>query len=94
MYKRYEGNTGAVRRVEERPTTVPPPRPGPPPVRPPQPPSPPNAKSLLSSLGRLLPGLGEELETEDLLLLLILYLMYRETGDSDLLIVMGGMFLL
>ena len=27
-------------------------------------------------------------------LLLILYLMYRESGDSDLLIIMGAMFLL
>ena len=43
--------------------------------------------------GRLLPGLREGLETEDLLLLLILYLMYRESGDSELLIIMGAMFL-
>ena len=45
-------------------------------------------------LGRLLPGLGTELETEDVLLLLILYLLYRESGDRELLIVMGAMFLL
>lgn len=88
MYNRYQGNTGRVHRVEERPAP-PPPRPAPPPPPPPR-----REGSVLSSLGRLLPGLGEQLETEDLLLLLILYLMYRETGDSDLLIVMGGMFLL
>ena len=35
-----------------------------------------------------------ELETEDIILLLILYLMYRESGDSELLIIMGAMFLL
>ena len=88
MYNRYQGNTGRVHRVEESPAP-PPPRPAP------QPPPPPRREtSVLGTLGRLLPGLGEQLETEDLLLLLILYLMYRETGDSDLLIVMGGMFLL
>ena len=35
-----------------------------------------------------------ELETEDLLLILILYLMYRESGDRQLLIIMGAMYLL
>lgn len=91
MYKRYQGNSGEVRRVEERPA---PPRMPRPPAAPPPRPQPPGGAGLLGTLGKLLPGLGEELETEDLLLLLILYLMYRETGDSDLLIVMGGMFLL
>jgi hypothetical protein len=33
-------------------------------------------------------------ETEDLLLFAVLFLMYRETGDKELLIIMGGMFLL
>lgn len=37
---------------------------------------------------------GEEFETEDIILLMILYLMYRESGDSELLIIMGAMFLL
>lgn len=91
MYNRYQGNTGRVRRMEENDPPFreaqappPPPRPSPPQRRP----------GLMDSLGRLLPGTREELETEDLLLLLILYLMYRESGDSDLLIVMGAMFLL
>ena len=35
-----------------------------------------------------------ELETEDLLLLLILYLLYRESGDTQMLLVMGAMLLL
>lgn len=59
--------------------------------------SPPPLKSLgkaANPLGALLPKGIPELETEDLILLLILYLMYRESGDSDLLIMMGAMFLL
>ena len=44
---------------------------------------------------RLLPVLKKleaiDLETEDLLLLLILYLMYRESGEKELLIMMGAM---
>lgn len=48
----------------------------------------------LNDLGKLLPERIGELEVEDLILLLILYLMYRESGDSDLLIIMGAMFLL
>lgn len=48
----------------------------------------------MEQLGQLLPASIGELETEDLILLLILYLMYRESGDSELLIIMGAMFLL
>lgn len=51
-------------------------------------------QGIMEQLGQLLPtGIGE-METEDLILLLILYLMYRESGDSELLIIMGAMFLL
>ena len=46
----------------------------------------------LPILGDLPKKLGE-LETEDLLLILILYLMYRESGDKELLIIMGAMYL-
>ena len=42
----------------------------------------------------LLPQTLGSLETEDIILLLILYLLYRESGDSELLMIMGGMFLL
>ena len=52
---------------------------------------------IFDRLSRLVPGkLGSigELETEDVILLLILYLMYRESGDSELLIILGAMFLL
>lgn len=54
-------------------------------------------QGILSQLGKLLPGGAgkmEALETEDIILLLILYLMYRESGDSELLVMMGAMFLL
>lgn len=34
-----------------------------------------------------------DLESDDLLMLLILYLMYRESGDRELLILMGAMLL-
>lgn len=49
---------------------------------------------LIKDLQNLLPNSIGDLETEDLILLLILYLMYRESGDSELLIIMGAMFLL
>ena len=48
----------------------------------------------LGAFTRLLPEKAAALETEDLILLLILYLMYRESGDSELLMIMGAMFLL
>lgn len=48
-------------------------------------------RGVKDALGGLLRG---GLETEDLLLMLILYLMYRESGDKELLIVLGAMLLL
>lgn len=45
-------------------------------------------------LTRFLTGRLEALEAEDVILLLILYLMYRESGDNELLIIMGAMCLL
>ena len=80
-YNRYQGNTGRVTRVDER--------------RAERPPEEPRQLPLLGgSLADLLPKSFGELETEDIILLLILYLMYRESGDSELLIIMGAMFLL
>ena len=90
MINRYEGNTGRVTRLPEQHDLPPP---SPPERRPPSPrPLPGPIPGL--DLRRLLPGAAGELETEDLLLLLILYLMYRESGDQELLIIMGAMFLL
>ncbi len=34
-----------------------------------------------------------DMETDDLIMALILYLMYRESGDKDLLIMLGAMLL-
>lgn len=48
-------------------------------------------QGVTDTLGGLFRG---GLETEDLLLMLILYLMYRESGDKELLIVLGAMLLL
>ena len=91
MINRYEGNTGRVTRMPE-PADFPPPPP--PPLKKPPRPMPPRMARPGFDLGRLLPGLGEGLEGEDLLLLLILWLLYRESGDQELLIIMGALFLL
>ena len=90
MYNRYQGNSGKVQRVSEHDKPKPE-KPTPMPSR-----KPPPLKSLdkKSPLAALLPKGVPELETEDLILLLVLYLMYRKSGDSDLLIMMGAMFFL
>ncbi len=89
MYKRYQGNSGQIEWVEDAP-----PQAGPPAFMPSPPASAPRQRGLTDLLGRFLSGGREPLETEDLLLLLILYLLYRESGDKELLIMMGAMFLL
>lgn len=111
MYKRYAGNSGEMRRVEEPLPGSLPPLPGPlPGFRSPPPPPPPGSRpphsagpplppgghgpSLPGLLEGLLSGLREGLETEDLILLLILYLLYRESGEHELLVVMGALVLL
>ena len=102
MINRYQGNSGRVERFpesgEERcapPREQIPRRQPPPPVRPKPPePAPSGLLNGLGDIGRLLPDKIGELETDDVILLLILYLMYRESGDSELLIIMGAMFLL
>ena len=90
MYNRYQGNSGRVQRVLEKERTEPE-KPKPVPSK-----KPPPLKNLdkKSPLSALLPKGMPELETEDLILLLVLYLMYRKSGDSDLLIMMGAMFFL
>ncbi|MCD8343390.1 MAG: hypothetical protein LUC19_03270 [Oscillospiraceae bacterium] len=97
MYNRYKGNTGEVRRVEEQ-------IPQPQTPRPQQPASPPAPsvrhsaeaaqpmQALSSELNKLMQKLSPmNLETEDILLALIIYLMYRESGDRDMLIILGAM---
>ena len=92
MYKRYQGNSGKVVWVEEAPRPAPPPEPQAPTRR-----MPPGGTAPRRPGSRPPGGLrppGSELETEDLLLLLILYLLYRESGDQELLMIIGAMFLL
>lgn len=85
---RYEGNTGRWVHLPEEGR----PRPSPPPpgVHPPPQTGAPGLPDFSQLLGRLL----YELETEDLLLAMILYLLYRESGDAELLVLLGAMLLL
>jgi hypothetical protein len=69
-----------------------------------------SGSGLLGGLKNLIPGIGGDLggffknlglnislgslETEDIILMLILYLMYRESGDIELLIALGAMLFL
>ncbi len=49
---------------------------------------------LSGALGAVMKHLENvDLETDDLIMALILYLMYRESGDKDLLIMLGAMLL-
>lgn len=100
MINRWQGNSGRVQRLPEQNDRPPQRRTEPQQqARSPVAPHPPQKKpggllSGLDGLKKLIPGKAEELETEDIILLLILYLMYRESGDSELLMIMGAMFLL
>lgn len=108
MYNRYQGNSGKVVRVREAHDNAPahyktkPAEAG---IKPGQEFTPKASAGsfepplrippfISGGLGKLLSGSLGGLETEDIILLLILYLMYRESGDSELLIMMGAMFLL
>ena len=103
MYNRYRGNTGYVERVpdsNERPAAAAPlplsqpqqQRPAPPRPEERRPPSP--LSGLSSELGRLLSRLSPlHLETEDLLLFMILYLLWRESGDEEFLFMLAGLLL-
>ena len=100
MYNRYYGNSGRVERVgEPRPRPAPPPgaspptgpRPGPGPVPPPERRPPGVHPALGGELGRLLGRLSPaRLETEDLLLLALLYLLYRECGNREFLLAIAA----
>ena len=83
---RYYGNTGRHERFPE------PERPTPPPAPPEKPPRPDPGRGGRQSmdLSRLLQRFSlANLEQEDLLLLLVVYLLYRESGDTELLITLG-----
>ena len=91
MPKRWQGNSGSYSWVEpppQRPPEAPPPAPPPPGPAGGDRPPPPGPLGL-----QLLPKLLGELETEDFILLLLCWLLYRESGDSDWLIVLGALIL-
>ena len=55
----------------------------------------PPPKSFGGGLQHLLRNIfAQGFETEDLLLFAVLFLLYQETKDKELLVIMGGMFLL
>lgn len=89
MYNRYRGNGSRPERMEDHPSARQPPKRQPPPSPPPKRPP-----SIVGALPEKLGKSLSALETEDLLLILILYLMYRESGDRELLLIMGAMYLL
>lgn len=90
-YNRYKGNGSRPERINEPDAAL---------KRRMVPPKPSSKKAPLQKAqpaGRIMSYIPQklgELETEDLLLILILYLMYRESGDKELLIIMGAMYLL
>ena len=92
--KRYEGNTGRVQYLPEAEAPPPPPPEMPPVFAAPPPPRRPGGFLPGLDPGQMLNAALRELETEDLLLLLILWLLYRESGDEELLLIMAAMFLL
>ena len=79
MYNRYQGNSGQVERMPDAPHAEFRPPPG----------------TTGGGLQQLLQKFSlADLESEDLLLILVLYLLYRESGDKELLFILGGMLFL
>ena len=52
------------------------------------------SSGIMEQFGSFLPKTLGELDIEEIILLLILYLLYRDSGDSELLIIMGAMLFL
>lgn len=91
MYNRYRGNSGQVERVPDAPHAEFRPRPSMPPAAKQKPPPGVSGGGLQQLLQKF--SLAD-LESEDLLLILVLYLLYRESGDKELLFILGGMLFL
>lgn len=91
MYNRYQGNSGQVERMPDAPHAEFRPRPSMPPAAKQKPPPGTTGGGLQQLLQKF--SLAD-LESEDLLLLLVLYLLYRESGDKELLFILGGMLFL
>ena len=87
MYNRYDGNSGRYVRVDDSPAAPAPQRSG---VIP-QPK--PERRDPADIFSRVIPNAIAELDTEDIILMLVLYLMYRESGEKELLIMIGSLFL-
>lgn len=103
MYNRYTRNdTGVYTRISQNDTPPPgggpkpggpPPRPQPPPE--PKPPSGPSHRPERDILNRLLEKLHlGDLDSGDLLVLLLLFLLFREKADEELLIALGLLLIL
>lgn len=103
MYNRYTRNdTGVYTRISQNDTPPPgggskpggpPPRPQPPPE--PKPPSGPPHRPERDILNRLLEKLHlGDLDSGDLLVLLLLFLLFREKADEELLIALGLLLIL
>ena len=89
--RRYDGNTGRYIHIPDEEPAAPKQNHTPPP----KPQKTPPPKSFGSGLqGFLSNTFAQGFDTEDLLLFAVLFLMYKESGDKELLIIMGGMFLL
>ena len=99
MYNYYKGNSGVKRKIQEpeasekrdfknpaRNKSAPSGNEKRPPLQ-----NPSKKSGLPELLGSFFPGKLQSLETEDIILLLMLYLMYRDSGDSELLIIMGAL---
>lgn len=85
---RYYGNTGRRESFPEPEAALPPARIEPKPPRPVS--SRGGGKQM--DLSRILNRLSlRNLEQEDLLLMLVIYLLYRESGDRELLITLGAL---
>lgn len=91
MYNRYQGNSGQVERMPDAPHPEFRPRPSMPPAAKQKPPPGTTGGGLQQLLQKF--SLAD-LESEDLLLILVLYLLYRESGDKELLFILGGMLFL
>ena len=91
MYNRYQGNSGQVERMPDTPHEEFRPRPSMPPAAKQKPPPGTPGGGLQQLLQKF--SLAD-LESEDLLLILVLYLLYRESGDKELLFILGGMLFL
>lgn len=78
---------------EPPPDPPPPPKPPPPPPKPPpsKPPQPDTARLLSDLMGRLR---LQDVDTGDLLLLAILFLLFREKADEEVLIALGLLLIL